>query len=181
MYLFLWVCAQGYFSPPVSTVFKDHWEVSTISLLLSFQTSHVGTRRPSLTSSCTAILASKWGMSCCMFVLRGTSWATRKRHSRCSATLAGSGMGRFRPVSKVSLARGAPLWLVTASHQPSQGGFRLHGMSPGSIVPVKVLVTIASKSCWPNGSFRMLFIDIVINHSRWQLTHTWICRKFLFG
>lgn len=89
-------------------------------ILFSLQTSHVETLHPSLTQSCMATPALKWGMSCCTFVPRGTSWATRRRRSHCSATAVGSGMGRCKPVSKVSLARGTFLSLLYLLN-PCQG------------------------------------------------------------
>lgn len=104
------------------------------NLISSFQISPVGTRHPSPTPSCMATLALKWGTSCSTFAPRDTSWATRRRRSRCSATAVGSGMGRSRPVWKVSKpAHGASLRELAAFRQPSQDGFRLTGVSPGHV------------------------------------------------
>lgn len=119
-----------------------------MSCLFFFQTSPVGTHRPSPTPSCMATLALKWGTSCCMFAPRGTSWATRRRLSRCSATAAGSGTGRFRPVSKVSSpnAWSNPLGGHSLPSAQPRWFHAYRGVSWACAVPVKVLVARPSMS-----------------------------------
>lgn len=114
----------------------------------SFQISPVGTRPPSPTPSCMATLALKWGMSCSTFAPRGTSWATRRRRSRYSATPAGSGTGRFRPVSKVSSPStwSTPLGGHSLPSAQPRGFQASTSVSWARAVPVKILVTEALMS-----------------------------------
>lgn len=116
----------------------------TILVSFSSQTNHVETPHPFLTRSCMVTLGLKWGMSCFMFVLRATSWATKRLLLRCSVTAVGNGMGKFRPVSKVSLSSIHTKTPLNQSCQQVLVGLIVSQMVPDIFSPQDLTATVYS-------------------------------------